>query len=180
LRPGWVFFKAVDFDRPLVDSPDASTPWIQRAVRAVESQIREIPHLLARWRSVPLPVHPCVCDVWHDHVLFAGDEVTGIIDFGSLKIDNVAVDLARMLGSMVGDDKAMFEAGLDAYATIRPLSEPERKLAPILDRTGVVLGLANWLWRLHLHGCEFQDRTAVAKRMSELVRRVENWASVEP
>ena len=124
---------------------------------------------------MPLPAQPCLCDVWHDHVLFTGDELTGLIDFGAIKVDNVAVDLARLLGSLVGDDVAQREAGLNAYAEIRPLSELERALVPMLDRTGVVLGLANWLRRLWQHGTEYENRAAVADRLASLVRRIENW-----
>jgi Ser/Thr protein kinase RdoA (MazF antagonist) len=155
--------------------PDPVAPWAERARTIVEQRIADIPRALEPWRSVPLPVQPCLCDVWHDHVLFTGDEVTGLIDFGSVKIDNVAVDLARLLGSMVGDDSAQFEAGLDAYAQIRPLTALERALVPVLDRTGIVLGLANWLRRLGQKGSEYDDRTAVADRLASLVRRVEKW-----
>src|SRR5215218_10094186 len=59
---------------------------------------------LARWRTCRAATQPCLCDVWHDHVLFDGDRVTGLIDYASAKVDHVAVDLARLLGSFVPDD----------------------------------------------------------------------------
>jgi homoserine kinase type II len=156
--------------------PDPVAPWAARAQEIVEQHIPSVPRLLDAWRSVPLPVQPCICDLWHDHVLYTCDDVTGIIDFGAVKMDNVAVDLARLLGSLVGDDVGQFDAGLTAYAEIRPLSEMERALVPILDQTGVVLGLANWLRRLFHQGGEYDDRTAIGRRMAELVRRAESWA----
>jgi Ser/Thr protein kinase RdoA (MazF antagonist) len=159
--------------------PDPVSPWAVRAREIVERGIPGLPRILEPWRSVSLPAQPCLCDIWHHHVLFTGDDVTGLIDFGGVKFDNVAVDLARLLGSMVGDDAVLLEMGLDSYAEIRPLSASERSLVRVLDRTGVVLGLANWLLRLFHHGPEYEDRTAVARRMSELVTRAENWASVE-
>jgi homoserine kinase type II len=159
--------------------PDPVSRWAARAREIVEKSIPGLPRILEPWRSVSLPVQPCLCDIWHDHVLFTSDVVMGLIDFGAVKVDNVAVDLARMLGSMVGDDAALFEMGLNAYAEIRPLSGSERSLVRVLDRTVVVLGLANWLLRLFHHGPEYEDRTAVARRMSELVARAENWARVE-
>src|SRR5262245_17716597 len=129
----------------LFDAADPVTPWAKRARPIVYRGVPAVIDELEPWLRVLVPVHACVCDVWHDHVLFTGDTVTGIIDYGSVKPDNVAVDLARLLGSLVGNDVAAFARGLAAYEQIRPLSTDERNLVPILDRTGVVLGIANWL-----------------------------------
>src|SRR5207237_4695271 len=113
---------------------DPVTPWAERAWRIVSDRVPQVLAILAH-RDLPLPVQPCLCDVWHDHVLFTGDDVTGLIDYGAVKEDNVAADLARLLGSLVGDDRALYEMGLDAYAAVRPLAEQERQLVPLLDRT---------------------------------------------
>ncbi len=161
--------------RPVLAAADPASPWAKRARDLIDGYIQNIPNLLAPWRGVPLPVQPCLCDVWHDHVLFTGDAVTGLIDFGAVKVDNVAADLARLLGSLVGDGDAGWETGLDAYAAVRALSERERVLARLLDQTGVLLGLANWLRRLFHFGQVYEGRAAVARRMAELVRRVEGW-----
>src|SRR6202023_1230336 len=91
--------------------------------------------LFARAR-VMVDGQPCVCDVWHDHVLFEGDTVSGLIDFGGAKVDSVAVDLARLLGSMAGDDPVLRDAGFGAYVAVRPLSLGEVDLVTLLDRTG--------------------------------------------
>ena len=93
----------------------------------------------------PLSLQPCLCDVWHDHLLFSGDTLTGLVDYGSVKIDHVAVDLARMLGSLVEDNTAKWDLGLLGYRGIRPFSASEEGLARALDRAGIVLGAANWL-----------------------------------
>ncbi len=157
-----------------------NVPGLERAREIVDKHIPDLLRLLEPWRSVPMPAQPCVCDVWHDHILFTSNDVTGLIDFGAIKIDNVAVDLARLLGSLVGDDSAELGSGLDAYAQIRPLSETERTLVRVLDRTGVVLGLANWLRRLFQNGPEYRNRTAVARRMEQLILRAEKWARRSP
>jgi homoserine kinase type II len=113
--------------------------------------------------------------VWHDHVLFSGDAVSGLVDYGSVRIDHAAVDLARLLGSLVGDDSAGWEAGLEAYVALRPLSQSEQGLARALDQTGTILGMANWLRWLYLEHRVFVDRKAVADRLGALVRRIEAW-----
>ena len=53
---------------------------------------------------ITAPLQVCHGDLWHDHVLFSGEEVTGLIDFDAMKIDSRALDLARLLGSLVKDD----------------------------------------------------------------------------
>ncbi len=101
--------------------------------------------------------------------------VTGLIDYGGVKLDHVAVDLARLLGSMVGDDFGLRAAGLQAYSRIRPLSLEEENLVHLLDETGTLLGAANWLKWLYREGKTFEDRNAVAGRLADLVKRIEGW-----
>jgi Ser/Thr protein kinase RdoA (MazF antagonist) len=123
-----------------------------------------------------LPLQPCLRDIWHDHVFFIGEEVTGIVDFGSVKIDHVAVDLARLLGSLVEDDAPLRAAGLDAYGRVCHLSSEEQELVTILDKTGAIVALMNWLQWLYHDGRQFEDLGLVARRIERLVRRVVQWA----
>ncbi|HLW68068.1 MAG TPA: phosphotransferase, partial [Gemmataceae bacterium] len=136
----------------------------------------EIETRLQCWTG-PRRLQPCLCDIWHDHVLFTGDGVTGIIDYGSMRLDTPAADLARMLGSLVGDDLAMWNPGFAAYREVRPLDEAEATLARVLDWTGVVLGAANWLYRLYIEFRVYEDRQRVARRMQDLLSRMEYFAS---
>src|SRR5262249_53343693 len=112
---------------------------------------------------------------WHDHVLFTGNAVTGIIDYGSVRHDHPAVDLARLLGSLAGDDGDLTAAGLAAYRGVRQLGAGVGELSRVLDVTGTVLGLANWLFMLYCEERQFDDRGAIARRMQELVTRLERW-----
>lgn len=135
-----------------------------------------LPRLVCRlqpWEHRPVPVQPCLCDVWHDHILFTDDAVTGIIDFGSAKIDHVAVDLARWLGSTAGDDTALAKSGLCAYAAVRPLQPYETELVALLEWSGTVLGVGNWLRWLYRDGRTFEDRSTVARRLRDLVAQLE-------
>jgi thiamine kinase-like enzyme len=155
----------------LFGAADPVTPWARRALPIVYRSVPEIISELEPWLRVAVPVQFCVCDIWHDHVLFTGDAVTGVIDYGSVKTDNIAVDVARLLGSLVGNDADAFARGLAAYEQIRRLSPDERNLIPVLDRTGVVLGIANWLRWLYFDGRVYEDREAVARRLAALVTR---------
>jgi Ser/Thr protein kinase RdoA (MazF antagonist) len=145
----------------------------ERAWALLKQWLSSIPSHLAALADQPLSLQPCLCDIWHDHVLFAGDEVSGLIDFGSVKLDHIAVDLSRLLGSMAGDQAALRSAGLRAYARLRPLTWEDEFLVTTLDATGTIVGLANWLKLLYLEPRQFDDAGAVERRLGALVERVE-------
>src|SRR5262249_54862628 len=84
--------------------PDDLLHWSQRAWRAIEGRIAPIPKQID-FLAHTVETQPCLCDIWHDHVLFSDETVTGVIDFGGVKLDHVTVDLARLLGSLIGDDR---------------------------------------------------------------------------
>jgi Ser/Thr protein kinase RdoA (MazF antagonist) len=130
---------------------------------------------LQRWTDRRWQVQPCLCDVWHDHLLFEGDRVTGVIDYGSAKIDHPAVDVARLLGSLVPDDPAAWQVGVHAYRSTRPFGDEEVELARALDETGTVIGAAMWLRWLYEEFRLYEDRAAVARRLGVLVGRMEKW-----
>ena len=160
---------------------DASVHAIaQRARNALSVWLGRVCPWLEPWARPVFPLQPCLCDVWHDHILFEGDTVSGLVDFGAAKIDHVANDLARLLGSLVGDDTDARAIGVRAYARVRPLSPEEERLVHVLDVTAAVLGLANWLMWLYRDGKAFEDENAVARRMTELIRRVEHWPAWRP
>jgi homoserine kinase type II len=118
----------------------------------------------------------CLCDIWHDHLLYEGDRLTGLIDFGNIKLDHVAVDLARLLGSLVEDHVDQKAQAIEAYSRVRPLADEESALVDVLDRTGTILAMANWLTWLYWEKRTFEDYEAVADRIGLLVSRVEKWS----
>jgi Ser/Thr protein kinase RdoA (MazF antagonist) len=158
--------------RPVVHRNDPISSAVLHASIWVLDRVAEAQRRLLPWRETPLPLHPCWCDPWHDNLLFTGDNLTGLIDYGSVKIDHAAVDLARMLGSLAGDDAEMWSIGLKAYESVRPLSKQDRDLLPILDYTGLVVAAVNWLRWLYHEGRMFPDRPAVGERLWEIVKRL--------
>jgi Ser/Thr protein kinase RdoA (MazF antagonist) len=97
-----------------------------------------------------VPLQPCLRDVWHDHVLFQGDTVTGLIDPSAARTDTVAADISRLAGSLIADDRRAWDLALDAYQGARPLSAAESALVGVLDRSGVLLSGMAWLERADL------------------------------
>jgi homoserine kinase type II len=121
-------------------------------------------------------MQPCIRDVHDEHILFDGNRVTGLIDFGAMRIDNVAVDIARLLGSMAVDDADGWSSGLTAYASVRPLSENERTLINGFDRSSILMSGMNWLNWIYVQGRQFADTRAVLARIDEILGRLKHLA----
>ncbi len=132
--------------------------------------------LLERASQNRLPLQPCIRDVWHDHVLFTNERVTGLIDFGALRDDHIATDIARLLGSLVRDDQAGWVAGLSAYEQLRPLTPLDRQLVTVYDQSGVLLSAMNWLQWLFIDGRRFDDLSRVHGRCAEIATRLSHLA----
>ena len=128
---------------------------------------------LSRISDQPLVLQPVIRDIWHDHILFTGNEVSGIIDFGAMQLDHVALDLARLLGSLVGDpEDSDWLVALEHYCTYRPLQNHEIQLIRLLDRSAVLLSSLNWLRWIALEKRSFEDGQAVQRRIDILCRRL--------
>jgi homoserine kinase type II len=120
-----------------------------------------------------LPLIPAIRDIHRDHVLFEGNEVTGLIDFGALRLDTPLTDVARLLGSLVGDDLDAQSRSLEAYAEIRELTPVDLKRINLFD-TATILGSAlNWLRWLYLEHLDMGLVAVVAPRLDGILRRLE-------
>ncbi|MCA9230435.1 MAG: phosphotransferase [Planctomycetales bacterium] len=121
---------------------------IDRALIGVIDQLRAIAH-------VPLPLQWCLRDVRHDHLLYSGEAVTGVIDFGAVAVDSVACDLARLIGSMVNDSAEDWDLALGEYAMRRRLEIGERRAVAGFDAGGTICSAANWVRWLFVDGRSF-------------------------
>lgn len=152
--------------------------WPELAARGrdlIELFTTSAPGVLSALESageLSVTLQPCIRDIWHSHVLFEGEEVSGIVDFGSMRPENVAADVARLLGSLACDDRADWRRGLAAYQEIRRLSDDELRLADAFDRSTVLMGGLQWLEWLFLEERVFGDPAAVLSRVDELLARL--------
>jgi Ser/Thr protein kinase RdoA (MazF antagonist) len=147
----------------------------EAAQEIVALAARAAPRLYDELRAVvdlTVGLQPCIRDVWHDHVLWTGDEVTGIVDYGALRVDSVAADLARLLGSLVEDDRHLWNIGLAAYQSLRPLTAQECVLLSAYDRANVILSGLHWLQWVFCRGCTFEERGPVLRRVETHLRRL--------
>lgn len=143
--------------------------------RVLDRSIGQIPHWMAQLQpfvNTVLPVQPVIRDIWHDHVLFTGDQVTGLIDFGAMQMDNVAVDLARLLGSLVGDRQDRWDRAINQYTHLRPLNELELRFAHSLDQCANLLSALNWLKWILIERRNFESWDNVDDRIQRLIARM--------
>ena len=155
---------------------DNTWPDLAPRVRKFAAELpRAVPLAIARLAplaDVPLPLQVCIRDVWHDHVLFDGDTVTGLVDFGAMQIDTPATDVARLLGSLVGDDANGWREGLAAYSAARPLTEQESLAVFALDAAGTILAGSNWIRWIYVDGRQFENPPQIVGRLERLLERV--------
>ncbi|HEX5445908.1 MAG TPA: aminoglycoside phosphotransferase family protein [Pirellulales bacterium] len=153
----------------LAERAGALLPLFDRALSRVAETLASAERLTA-------PLQPCIRDIWHDHVLYLGQRVSGLIDFGALRVDSVAADVARLCGSLCGDDSEAWLAALQAYDELRRLSEEEALLVTAYDRANVLLSGMNWLDWIYLRGRVFERHEAVCQRLDENLQRLTRLA----
>ncbi len=165
------------------------TPWPEFAALARQFMAalpNAIPRAVAALEPLgheALPLQPCLRDIWHDHVLFTGSEVTGIVDFGAVDLDTPATDLARLLGSLPQSSPLPFreglgegsiphdtwQAGLAAYSAIRPLSTQERHAITALNTANPILAGCNWIRWIYIDHRQFENPAQILTRFQRLL-----------
>jgi len=138
---------------------------------------------LWRWRSdnvrrslesaseVPVPLQYSLRDVWSEHLLFTGSKLTGLIDYGAVRIDSVTCDLARWFGSLtlLAQSRA---AALEAYEQLRPLSPAESALLEPLEQSGLLLSGMVWLRRRYIERSLTGDLSRITARLQTMNQRL--------
>jgi homoserine kinase type II len=155
--------------------PDGRWPELdERAIRMLDyvRMHRQTLQSLLDQPVLPVTQQPVIRDIWHDHVLFQDDIVSGIIDFGAMSVDTVAVDIARLLGSLVDGDEQQWREGLRAYREFRPLSHTQQELLVTLDHTGVFSGGLVWLRWHYLENRTFENHSGVLARVDHFLNRL--------
>jgi Ser/Thr protein kinase RdoA (MazF antagonist) len=136
---------------------------------------------------VQQPLQPCLRDIWHDHVLFTGNEVTGLVDFGAVDFDTPETDIARLLGSLTPSPAPHFgeglregqcnatswQSGLAAYSAIRPLSPQESLAVFAITAANPILAGCNWIRWINLEGRTFENRAQVLARFRQILNHVQ-------
>lgn len=151
------------------------TPLSERAAELLSQfplHAEPVERTLRSMLDTPLPMQPCIRDIWHDHVLFVSDEVSGIVDFGAMRLDSVAGDLARLLGSFVRDDRIRWARAIEWYDAVRRLSDAERQAIFVFDAANRLLSGFSWLDWVYFQNRTFEQDDAVLDRVDEHLERL--------
>jgi len=156
--------------------PDESTAIGLQILQGYRQAAPRVQADLRNAAALRVPLQPCLRDVWHDHLLLTGDEVTGLIDAGACRAESVAADLARLLGSFFEDDRQRWSEALEIYQQHRPLSMDELRLVEVFDRSTVLLSGMAWLEWLLMERRRFAEPQRVHERLKTIVRRLQALA----
>jgi len=137
--------------------------WWRQAARAVRPYLTaEQDALLGQelefqggYAGLKVPKGAIHADLFCDNVLFSGNRVAGIIDFGFAATDFLAYDLAITVNdwSDAGEgqiDDAREQALLSGYRSVRALSAEECEVWPLLCRAAALRFWLSRLYDLHL------------------------------
>lgn len=152
----WLSKEQVDggkYERSLRDANELAL--VQPTLAALQYHGPKLLVELRRIQVAEVMLQPVLRDIWSDHVLYVEDQVTGIIDYGAMKVDEPATDLARLLGSLEPFDAVLREKAVARYnELLAPTGAPiPAATAPsvdwqrvnMLDRSGSLLTALQWL-----------------------------------
>jgi Ser/Thr protein kinase RdoA (MazF antagonist) len=96
-----------------------------------------------------------------------------VVDFGSMGVDSVAGDLARLLAEGVGPDRSGRSEALAAFETIRPLSPDEHRAIQAFERANALLAPSNWIFWHFFEGRTFDEPDAVVRGLERCLGRLD-------
>lgn len=147
---------------------------------ALEEFLDSFVHYHARLGSLLLSLEhetylleDCIADPRPENFRFDGDYLTGLFDLGSMRWDNIALDLSRLASEVSHDGEVDWNFAFQAVQLIRPLTPSEERLAIVFDAANVLLTGLNWVQWLVIDGSSFANCDHVSARLSHLTARLE-------
>ena len=113
-------------------------------------------HLTSLSAYVALPSGPVHADAFRNNVMFDADNLSGVFDFYFAGVDHWLFDLGVCINDWCIDletgvlDTERFQAMLNAYTQVRPLSAQERQMINPMLRAAALRFWISRLWDFHL------------------------------
>lgn len=114
----------------------------QEALHTVDQHRQTALKLLEPWLSRKVLQQPCVADLRIEHILFTDRNITGMVDYGGMRIDHPAQDFARLFTSMA---EVPLDVRRQALAAYHPVTQEFEALLGVLEKCGMLIGIVNWL-----------------------------------
>ena len=130
--------------------------WIQRASPRIALALASLRHHTHRsvWTQ------PCLRDLRPEHLLFEGERLTGLVDYGAMDQEAPEADLARLLPAWIGDHPAIQREARLAYQSSNPGHVLDEALMAAFAQANSVLIGAHWLRWILLERRRFDDPAA--------------------
>lgn len=151
----------------------------RETLAAATSQVRRWQRALSEVAGAKSILIPCIRDLWHDHVLYTEDRVTGLIDFGSMRLDSIATDIARLVGSLVGSDERLWRVAMDVYRSAGQLLDDDAGLIGVIDGSSQCIAGLNWVRWLFVEKRRFENQTLVCDRLKRILHRLSRSRAFE-
>ena len=142
---------------------------VRRWLDAAPLRLRGVEAALISVKDEETQLHPCIRDIWCDHVLFDHDRVVGVVDFGAMRIESPMGDVARLLNSLAAAHvEADWRTGLTAYFdSVGDSGARDMNLLRAFQVSQAPLALANWFHWLLVEGRQFEEMESVRGRIVE-------------
>lgn len=161
--------------QPSPADPPELGPLLRRAWQVVARYRAVWIELLRPWTVRAFRLRPCLRDCRGEHILFVGDEVSGIVDYGAVGEDTPAADLARYLGDAEpATSDTLVSLVCEVYRSAGGEADFDAPFVRVLWGAGLVGSLVGWLAR-QAAGRLPAGPPAIA-RLTALLRRVECFA----
>jgi len=117
--------------------------------------------ILKAGSTIPCRLQPCLRDLRAEHMLYEANELTGLVDYGAMRVDAIPGDLARLLAEWNLVDPWTRGIVLRAYSEIRPLDSAEERLIEVFEGSAALLGASHWIRWHYVDRRTFEDPNAV-------------------
>ena len=97
------------------------------------------------------------------------------IGFEEAEFDELpyARDVARLVGSLVANDRSEWGKAIEAYRQVAPFSDRDFDWALRLDASSVVVAGLNWINWLFVESRHLENAEVVSRRVHELALRLQ-------
>lgn len=130
--------------------------------------------LLVKVSQQEFLVEHCIGDPRPENFRFENHQVSGLIDLGSMRRDNIALDISRLASEISTNSPVDWPFAWQCIEEIRPLKATEKHLATVLDAANAILTGLKWVQWLLVDGYSFDSEELVDARLRHLCYRLEH------